>query len=491
MKPNAHIRTCQIVSQPRSKAAGTRPLCVDLDGTLVKSDTLIDSLLVLARTHPLLLFLLPAKILNGKAAFKAFVTENVTLDVAHLPYNRGLLEFLEHEHARGRAIYLATGADSRLAHRVADQLGIFAGVLGSDGANNLTGSIKLDRLQQRFGSDFAYIGNDTPDLPVIAAAAESMVANPSAKFRTKLRSLGIVPSRCFEERSGSWRSLLEALRPHQWAKNLLVPLPPLLAHYHSLRLLGWALLAAVCFCATASAAYLVNDLLDIEADRRNAKKRGRPFAAGDLAPVDGLIAAALLLAVGFGAAQLLPAAFSFWLLVYLGSTTAYSFYLKRIALVDVIVLSGLYTLRLIAGGAATHTPISRWLAGFAIFLFLSLAIVKRFAELENLRLAGMQLKNGRGYLMTDIEQIRSFGTASAFAAVVVFANYISGPDVTALYHHSPRLWLIVPCLVLWLCRVWLLASRGDLDEDPVAFALTDAPSLVIGAAVVLIVLSAL
>jgi 4-hydroxybenzoate polyprenyltransferase len=463
-----------------------------LDGTLVKSDTLIDSLLVLARTHPLLLFHLPGKVLHGKAAFKAFVTENVTLDVAHLPYNRRLLQFLEREHNDGRAIHLATGADSRLAHRVADHLGIFAGVLGSDGVNNLTGSIKLDSLQKRFGvGEFAYIGNDTPDLAVMAGAAESMVANPSARLRSRLRVQGIVPTQCFEERSSTWRALLKALRPHQWAKNLLILLPPLLAHNHSMGLLASALLAFACFCSTASGAYLVNDLLDIEADRRSAKKRLRPFASGDLAPATGLIAVAVLFAASFAAARLLPGAFTFWLLIYLGSTLAYSFYLKRIALVDVVVLSGLYTLRLIAGGAATGTPISRWLAGFAIFLFLSLAIVKRFAELENLRLTGTQLKNGRGYLMTDIEQIRSFGTASAFAAVVVFANYISGPDVTALYHHAPRLWLIVPCLVLWLCRVWLLASRGDLDEDPVAFALTDAASLAIGAAVVLIVLLAL
>ena len=178
------------------------------------------------------------------------------------------------------------------------------------------------------------------------------------------------------------------------------------------------------------------------------------------------------------------------MIVYVATTLIYSFYLKRIALVDVIVLSGLYTLRLLAGGAATTTLISHWLAGFAIFLFLSLAIVKRFAELESLRTSGAQLKNGRGYLMSDIEQIRAFGTASAFAAVVVFANYISSQDVTTLYHHAQRLWLIVPFMVLWLCRVWLLASRGELDEDPVAFALTDAASLVMGIAVAAIVLLA-
>jgi 4-hydroxybenzoate polyprenyltransferase/phosphoserine phosphatase len=481
----------QIQSQTEPETAELTPLCVDLDGTLVKSDTLIDSLLVLARTHPLLLLRLPGMVLRGKAPFKAFVTENVALDVAHLPYNRKLIQFLQQEKARGREIYLATGADAQLAHRVADHLGFFHEVLASDGTHNLTGKKKLDSLRQHLGGiDFAYIGNDTPDLPVMAGAAESMVANPSRRLRAKLRAQGIVPSRTFEEGSRPFKSLIKALRPHQWAKNLLVLLPPLLAHNHSIRLLASSLLAFFCFCTAASGTYLVNDLLDIEADRRSPKKRLRPFASGDLAPSTGLIAIVGLLAAGFAAAQFLPAAFSFWLLVYVGSTLSYSFYLKRIALVDVVVLSGLYTLRLLAGGAAANTPISHWLAGFAIFLFLSLAIVKRFAELENLRMRGMQLKNGRGYLMSDIEQIRAFGTASAFAAVVVFANYISSQDVTTLYHHPQRLWLIVPFMVLWLCRVWLLASRGELDEDPVAFALTDGASLVMGVAVAAIVLLA-
>ena len=482
----------QILSQPESRTAELKPLCVDLDGTLVKSDTLIDSLLVLARTHPLLLLRLPAQVLRGKAAFKAFVTENVALDVTHLPYNRNLLQFLQKEHARGREIYLATGADGRLAHRIADHLGVFSEVLASDGTHNLTGIRKLASLRDRFGSGaFVYIGNDTPDLPVMAGAAESMVANPSRRLRMKLRAQGITPSYAFEERSEPLRSLVKALRPHQWAKNLLILLPPLLAHNHSIHLLMASLLAFFCLCCAASGTYMVNDLLDIETDRRNPKKRLRPFAAGDLAPATGLVAIVLLIGIGFGAAQFLPAAFSFWLLLYLGSTLLYSLYLKRIALVDVLVLSGLYTLRLLAGGAAARTPISHWLAGFAIFLFLSLAIVKRFAELENLRLAGAQLKNGRGYLMTDIEQIRAFGTASAFAAVVVFANYISSRDITALYNYPQRLWLIVPFMILWLCRVWLLASRGELDEDAVAFALTDPASLVMGVVVAFIVVMAI
>ena len=251
-----------------------------------------------------------------------------------------------------------------------------------------------------------------------------------------------------------------------------------------------ALLGFLCFSLTASATYIVNDLLDIEADRRHPRKRRRPFASGDLSVFKGLgiVIAFLLLALVGG--RYLTTEFYGWLLLYLITTLAYSLYFKRVALVDVLVLSGLYTLRLLAGSAASLTPISHWLSGLSIFLFLSLAFVKRFAELENLRASGASPRNGRGYQVADIEQLRSFGTASAFAAVVVFANYISGRDVTALYHQPKILWMIMPLIILWLCRVWLLASRGELNEDPVVFALTDRTSLLIGAAVVIIALLA-
>jgi 4-hydroxybenzoate polyprenyltransferase len=242
---------------------------------------------------------------------------------------------------------------------------------------------------------------------------------------------------------------------------------------------------------TASSAYIVNDLLDIEADRRHPRKRLRPFASGDLSAFAGSCSAAAFLLVGLLAGRLLPGGFYGWLLLYLATTVAYTWILKRVVLVDVLALSGLYILRLLAGGAATQTPISHWLAGFSMFLFLSLAIVKRFAELENLRASNAKPKNGRGYLLADLDQLRSFGTSSAMAAVVVFAIYISGPDVVKLYHEPRLLWLIVPLMILWINRVWLLASRGELDEDPVAFALTDRMSQLIGAAVVAIALLAL
>jgi len=467
------------------------PLCVDLDGTLVKSDTLVDSLLVMMRTHPQLLFKLPGRLLHGKAAFKAFVTESISLDVHHLPYHRDLLHFLQQERAQGRDLYLTTGADQRLAQRVAAHLGVFRGVLGSDGATNLTGGNKLDRLRAQLGSGgFSYIGNARADLPLLAHAIEPMVANPSLGLRMGMRARGIRPAREFVEREHPLKSLFKAIRLHQWAKNLLIFVPLLLSHRLSPATFPAALTAFFCFSLTASATYIVNDLLDIEADRGHARKRLRPFASGDLGAMAGLAIVAVFLLLALVAGRHLPVAFHGWLLFYLVATLAYTLYLKRLALVDVLVLAGLYTLRLQAGGAATHTPISHWLAGFAIFLFLSLAFVKRFAELENLRASSAPAKNGRGYLVADIEQMRSFGTASAFATVVVFANYISGRDVTILYRDPKLLWLIVPLMILWLCRVWLLASRGELSEDPVLFAITDRMSLLIGAVVAVIVLLA-
>lgn len=490
------------IPQPLECVAALRPLCVDLDGTLVKSDTLVDSVLALMRTHPALVFRLPDRLMAGKAALKAFVAESVSIDVAHLPYNRALLHFLNREHARGRDIFLATGADTRLAHRVAEHLGIFSGILASDGTTNLTGSKKLDGLRNRLdNAAFDYIGNDSPDLPLLAQATEAMVANPSLRLSMKLRARGIHPVQTFEDRKPFAQSLAKGVRLHQWAKNLLIFVPLLCSHSLTKGKLLAAVAAFFCFSLTAASAYIVNDLVDIDADRRHPRKLQRPFAGGDLSAIAGIIVATIFLAAGLAGAAMLPGRFFAWELVYLAATLAYSLYLKRFALVDVLVLSGLYILRLLAGGSVTLTPISHWLAGFSMFLFLSLAIVKRYAELENLRAVSEMHRNeaprndvprnGRGYLVTDLDQLRGFGTSSAYAAVVVFAIYITGSDVVQLYHKPRLLWLSVPLITLWLNRVWLLASRGQLDEDPVAFALTDRMSQLIGIAVVVVVLLAI
>jgi 4-hydroxybenzoate polyprenyltransferase len=479
------------------------PLCVDLDGTLVKSDTLVDSTLALARQHPAALLRLPGWLLQGKAALKRHLTEAVDLDVAHLPYNRELMQYLEQEHAKGRPLYLATAADGALARRVSAHLGIFNGVLASDGTVNLAGKNKLAAFRSRFGDDFCYIGNAAPDLPLLTGCQQPMVANPVGSLSSGLRRAKVVPVRTFEDRASSLKAWLKAIRLHQWAKNILIFLPVLLAHNWSLGLMAASGVAFLSFGLCASATYIVNDLLDLEADRKHLKKRRRPFAAGDLSAIHGVMVVGAFLLASVVLAVLLPQivrtiapgqalehpfGFLQWLAIYAVTTSAYSFRLKRAVLVDVIVLSGLYTIRIIAGAAATGIPISPWLAAFSIFFFLSLAFVKRFAELEGLRLRGAAPANGRGYLISDIEQLRSFGSSSGYVSVFVLTLYISNLSTANLYTHPNRLWLLLPVLLLWISRLWLLASRGELDEDPVVYAITDRRSLWLGVLVVAVVL---
>jgi 4-hydroxybenzoate polyprenyltransferase len=460
----------------------SRPLCVDLDGTLIKSDSLLDALCELVRQNPLAVWRVPLWLFGGRARLKIEVARRAPLDPARLPYNALLLRYLQGQWREGRPMYLATGADAGLAERVAAHLGIFQGVLGTSGKTNLTSGKKLLRLQSRF-NEFDYIGNSRADLAVLAGAHEAMIANPTIGLRLGLRLRNIAIVGEFIDRRPTVRTLLKAVRVHQWAKNVLLFAPLLLSHQLSGGSITAVVAAFFCFSFMASANYLVNDMLDIENDRRHRFKRLRPFAAGDLSVAGGMLLAAALCGASLSLLPYLRPAFALWLGLYIVATMSYSLFLKRIAVVDVLVLSGLYTLRLLAGGAATDTPISQWLAGFSSFLFLSLAMVKRFSELENLRERGGTASNGRGYLVADMDQIRSFGTASAYAAVVVFMLYIARTDVSNLYRHATRLWLIVPLLIYWLNRVWLLASRGQLDEDPVVFAMRDGMSLAVGAAV--------
>ncbi len=463
-------------------------LCVDLDGTLVKSDTLSDSICILAHQAPWRLAQLPFWLLQGRAHFKAKLAALALPDPAHLPYNAELMVYLRQQAATGRTLVLATGADQHLAERVAQHVGFFHSVLASDGATNLTGKKKLRLLEERFGpGGFDYIGNSHADVPLLRAAASAHLANPARGLRRRVQVLhgqtspAATQPQIFLDRAPRGRTLLRTLRVHQWAKNALLFLPLLLAH----KLRGPAflveLLAFLCFCGVASATYILNDLLDIEADRQHPRKRTRPFASGDLRIPAG---AALSLALAAGAVALslhaLPVAFTLWLGIYATSTLAYSLRLKRRVLIDVLLLSALYTLRILAGAAAVRVPVSPWMAAFSIFFFFSLALVKRFSELENLRLRGAIPANGRGYRVQDLEQLRSFGTASAYASILIFALYINNPEVGQLYRHPHRLWLMTPVLLWWLSRIWLKASRAELEEDPVVFALTDRASLLAG-----------
>ena len=491
-------------------ASSNEPLCVDLDGTLVKSDTLLDTVLVLARQSPRSLLHFPRWIVQGKAAFKRNISSVAALDVAHLPYNQPLLEVLRQQHARGRQIYLATGADNLLAERVAEHLGLFSGVLASDGSLNLTGGNKLAAFQQRFPAGFSYIGNARADLPLLNHCLNPMVANPSRALSAALHSAAVRPTRTFTDKASPLKAWLRAIRLHQWAKNTLIFLPLLLAHVRAAGPVVAAFLAFLSFGLAASATYIFNDLLDLEADRHHPRKRSRPFAAGDLSPITGAATILLFLALSLALALLLPhvltalspqfpwngqGRFIEWMIIYAISTTVYSLRLKRMVLVDVMVLACLYTIRILAGSAASGVMVSPWLAAFSIFFFLSLAFVKRFSEIESMSLRseapGTLAVKGRNYRVSDLEQLRSFGTASGYASVVIFALYIGNEVAKNLYRHNARLWLLVPVLLLWLSRLWLKASRGELEEDPVVYAITDRRSLQLGIVVLAIVLSAL
>lgn len=491
------------------KRPGSVPLCVDLDGTLVKSDTLLDTAMALWRQDPFSPLRWPAWVAKGKAALKQELTSRIQLDVEHLPYNQPLLDYLRAEYAAGRRIFLATAADSGLAQRIADHLGIFEGVLASDGRLNLAGGNKLAAFESRFPDGFTYIGNAMPDRKLLGRSVEPMVANPHASLMRALRADNVTPARHFQDRSNPLRAFIKAVRLHQWAKNTLIFVPLLLAHQVTANRVAAALVAffSISFCASAT--YIINDLLDIEADRRHPRKSRRAFASGDLSPIAGVAIIAAFAVIAVALALALPHIYSalpgiggqrevldthypfiLWLGLYTVTTLAYSIRLKRMMLVDVFVLSGLYTIRIVAGSSATDVPISTWLAAFSIFFFLSLAFVKRFSELYMLQERNLEKPTGRGYAVQDLEQVRSFGTASGYAAVIVLTMYISSLD-TSLYSHGTRLWLLVPVILLWISRVWMITSRGDMHEDPVVYAIVDRRSWLLGALAVLVVWLAL
>jgi 4-hydroxybenzoate polyprenyltransferase len=484
-------------SQPRAAYAASDsspkapPLCVDVDGTLIKSDTLLDAMLTLFRRSPVTALLSTLSLLKGKAVFKAEIARHITLDPVTLPYNRPLLNHLRAEHAAGREIYLATAANEKQARGIADHLGIITGVFASGESVNLRQGAKLDELQRQFPEGFDYVGNATPDIPVLAKARTGMLANPSPGLAARLKLQRVEIHKTFEDRAPWLKTLVRLTRVRQWPKNFLIFLPLILAHMVTDRhkLLA-TFVGFLSFSLIASTAYILNDMLDVEADRNHPKKRERPFAAGDISPQAGIVLMLILVGLAGALAWTLPLQFAFWLSAYFVTTISYSIVLKKIALLDVVTLAGLYTVRLIVGGAASEVPLSPWLGGFSIFFFLSLAMVKRYAELDSLRRMGRAPANERGYFLEDLEQLRSFGTASGYASIVIFTLYINNSEITHLYTRAHRLWMLIPVLILWISRIWLLAHRGKLDEDPVVFALTDRLSPVFGLVALLIVRSA-
>ncbi|HVX14767.1 MAG TPA: UbiA family prenyltransferase [Pirellulales bacterium] len=477
----------RVLSSPPSDV-----VCVDLDGTLVQTDTLWESLLLLAKSRPWELLWAVVWVCRGKAYFKRQLAARVVPNAALLPYRPEVLEPLRELKSSGRTLLLATAADKRIAAEVADHLGLFDEVVASDGSINCSGANKLAAIRRQVGgAQFAYWGDSRADLPLWQAAGEACVVGPAPRLWRSVQT-ACFQARVVVPRRDRIKPLVAALRPHQWVKNLLLFLPLFLAHqWNDVIKLGLAVLGMAAFSAAASAIYIVNDLLDIESDRRHPTKRRRPFAAGDLSIPHGLV-----LAVCAATASLslsicsLPWLFTGWLVTYLFTTTAYSLSLKKRVVIDVIVLAGLYTLRIAAGAAAVSVPVSPWLLAFAMFFFLSLALGKRYIELRRGGGSSQPTLPGRGYCADDAQLLEQIGPTSGYLAVLVFCLYIDSEAVAQFYRQREILWFVCPLLLYWITRFWLLARRREVNYDPVAFALKDRTSLAVIAATATTVLLA-
>jgi 4-hydroxybenzoate polyprenyltransferase/phosphoserine phosphatase len=466
-------------------------LVLDLDGTLTPVDTLHEAVLQLHRVPPVALWGVVRSLRAGKAAFKRSVAGVVALEHDLLPLRSDLVDWLSAEHAAGRRIVLVSAADQAIVDALARRLPFAVdAAIGSDGLANLSGEAKLARIRALVGPDFVYAGDAAVDLPIWQAAKGAVLVGGGLRFAHRIGQVPVLARFPHPERAlPSW---IRALRVYQWPKNLLVFLPVLLAGPLAS---GWdwveAVLAVAMLCLLASAGYMANDLLDLSADRRHPVKRRRPFASGALPVAHGVLAIPIL----FGSAMLiglaLPLASTVLGLCYLAGTLTYSMVLKKIPILDTIVLACLFTLRVVGGIVLLALPWSFWLLTFSMFFFLSLALVKRFTELREVSLKPERSMSRRGYTVEELPLLLALGTGTAIASTVIFVVYLIEEQFSRSIYATPEwLWVIFVLLLFWLGRVWQLAVRGQMNEDPLIFALKDRLSHLMGAAIVVIILLA-
>ena len=458
--------------------ANIRPIFVDLDGTLLATDTLWELLVLLLRQRPAIMLKLPFWFLQGRAVFKKKIAEYVSLDPATLPYRESVMSYLAEQKQAGRQIVLATGADQHIAESIAEHLQLFDHVIASDGVISRTGYQKLQAIREYAGNkDFDYMGDSIQDLPVWKESKRALLVEPSAFVLSRVHNGG-GSTQVFGSPKGRTWDVLRAMRLSHWSKNLLLAAPLVVGHYISdLSKLVILLVAFISFGFCASAVYVLNDLADLAADRQHPTKQLRPFACGRLKVQTGLLLVLILVPCAFLLAVIggLPSSFIGILGIYFILTTTYSLCLKRKVIVDVLLLAGLYTVRIVAGGWAIDVIVTPWLLAFSAFLFVSLAFAKRYTELLLQQSQSSSRAGGRGYQAEDLETVGSFGATSGYMAVLVFCLYITSDQMTQLYSEENRwrLWLICPILLYWISRVWLRTRRGWMHSDPVVFALTD------------------
>jgi len=466
------------LSVAASDPADSLPLVVDLDGTLIRTDTLHESCVQLFRNAPLNVCRIPLWLRHGRAALKQQLAQRTRFDATLLPYNEDFLQWLHQQHRAGRRLVLCTASDRSHAEAVAEHCGFFDEVMASDGMVNLDGQKKAEALVRRFGAGgFDYAGNSAVDLHVWREARQAVVVGARASVEALARAC-CTAEKVFPAQKHGWKTWSRVLRMHHWLKNLLLFVPLFAAHrladFSSWVNLLWSFAA---FSLCASAVYVANDLMDLESDRRHPRKRTRAFAAGDVDVWVGVVLVPILALASVALASQVNVALVAWLGAYFALTWLYSWWLKRLALIDCLTLAGLYTLRVVAGAAAAGLTLSFWLLSFSAFLFLSLAFVKRYAELRLPQAAGTGGAHGRGYLAADAPLIQTLGIVSGYTSAVVLALYLNSEAVLRLYRAPELIWGAVAVMVYWVSWIWLRASRGEMHDDPLVFAMTDKASV--------------
>lgn len=468
------------------KAKNNPVLVVDLDGTLVGTDLLHETFWSAFANRWTAPFHSLRALASGRAHLKRYLAGASSVDVALLPYNKAVIEYIEQWRSRGGRTALVTATDQDLADRIAAHLGLFDDVYGSDGSANLKGDHKAAFLTQEYAdTGFAYMGDADADLPVWQMACRAITVNSGENLKRRVAALDADVEHLAnnDAHAGAY---FKALRSHQWLKNLLVFVPMISAHQLTMPAFTQSLLAFLAFSLVASSAYLVNDMLDLDADRSHPRKRYRALASGALPIAHAVGLAVLLLGGGLILATLLGFQFVLVMLGYYAGTTAYSFYLKRRLTIDIFTLAALYTTRIVAGAVATDIDLSVWLLAFSMFFFFSLAAIKRQAELVDGVATGEASARGRGYHIDDLPIVIAMAVASGYASVLIMALYVNSPGVVQFYSQPEALWGICLVLLYWISRMVMVTHRGRMHDDPIVFAIKDPVSLICGASVTLL-----
>ncbi|MEM8691302.1 MAG: UbiA family prenyltransferase [Pseudomonadota bacterium] len=467
------------------------PLVVDLDGTLLRSDLLIETAFLRVGRDPVAIFGVLNALQRSKADLKHFLCETADCAPETLPYDANILLMIRLAHLAGRPVYLASASHEAFVKAIADHLGFFTGYFATTLDENLSGMAKAKRLVEAFGHmGFDYIGNDKADLPVWKVARQPIAIRAPSRVAARLRAMAphaeFVP-----HHEANLKDWTRQLRMHQYVKNVLVFIPIIAAHALTFENLLITMVAAVAFCLAASACYILNDLVDLQEDRAHRTKKHRPLARGDIPLWNALLAIPILLGMTTIISLSISTSFALVMLVYFVTTTAYSFFLKKVLLVDVLTLAGLYTIRMLGGAVAVGVSLSSWLIIFALSIFVSLALMKRFVELAARADEDLASPQNRDYEKMDLSMIAALSAAAGFNAVTVLALYVSGSSVTELYSKPEMLLLACPILTYWIGRALILAQRRQMQDDPVIFAVKDPLSQLSGVAMLAVFLSAI